>query len=95
MKHLVIIFLLALPAAGHAATCEELTAAYSKYDNATDLLGKKSRSETNVHRQQANQVALSNILRRQSMILDIMIAQSCPLPDPPDFAFLGLINSMN
>ena len=86
---------LGLPSLAQAATCEELTLSFSKYDLAATILERKSSSDDSTLRATTYQVAVSNILRRQGLVLDVMIAQECDLPAIPDFPMFGLITSFN
>jgi len=79
----------------NAASCESLTNDYGKFDNAAVYFDRASKSETSTLRASTAQSALTNILVRQGIILDMLIALSCDMPEPPDFIFLGLISSNN
>ena len=77
------------------ADCGALTAAYSKFDAAMLVFDRTSKSESSALRAETAQSAITNILLRQGIIIDMMITQDCDLPDPPDFQILGLIASHN
>ena len=91
----LIFFLLFMPSATLAANCDALSKQFGAYDVAMSVLERTSRSETSTLRATTAQGAVTNILLRQNMILDMMIAQSCVLPEPPMFPLLGLISSKN
>ncbi|VDS08860.1 hypothetical protein PARHAE_02045 [Paracoccus haematequi] len=81
--------------AAAAQDCASLTAAYSKFDNALIFFDRSSKSESSTLRAETAQSAMTNILLRQGIIVDMMIAGGCELPPPPDFQFLGMIASHN
>ena len=95
MKRLAMTLIAAFPSVASAATCESLTASYSQYDNAATFFDRASKSETSALRAETAQSALTNILLRQGMILDMLIAKDCDLPNPPDFPMLGLVRNHN
>lgn len=78
-----------------ASNCESLSEHFSRYDAAAMFFDRSSRSESSTLRAETAQSALTNILLRQGMVLDMMIAQGCDLPAPPEFPLLGLIRGNN
>lgn len=78
-----------------AQDCESLNVAYERYNNASGYFDRVSKSETSTLRAETAQSALTNILIRQSMVLDMIIASGCEIPKPPEFLMLGLISSHN
>ena len=95
MRVYTLIFAVAFPSFGMSATCEELESSFSYYDNALLVLERKSASDDSTLRATTYQLAVSNILERQHMVLDIMIYQQCTAPKVPDFPVLGLVSSSN
>lgn len=90
-----IAALLLSSGAAFAQDCATLTAACSKFDSAMIFFDRSSKSETSALRAETAQSAMTNILLRQGIIVDMLIAQDCELPAPPDFQFLGMIASQN
>ena len=95
MKIRIVVCFLALPNVATAATCEALAESFSKYDSAKTVLERMSNSDDSTLRATTYQIAVSNILLRQKLVLDMMISQECALPDAPDFPLFGLIASHN
>jgi len=108
-KFFAVLLVFGATKPAHAMDCERLRAEFSRFDNAAVFFDRRSRAElassrgeTSSVRSASNgvegaamQAALTNILLRQSMILEMMVAGGCDLPPPPDFLVLGLIASHN
>ena len=95
MRLLALLIVLTVPGAAWADACEVLTKQYGMYDNAFVFFDRLSKSESSTLRATTAQAAITNIMLRQGMILDMMIVRSCDLPSPPEFPLLGLISSNN
>lgn len=95
MRLLALTVFLTIPNFAQAASCEELTKQFGQYDNAFVFFDRLSKAESSTLRATTAQAALTNILLRQGMVLDMMIAESCELPPPPNFPLLGLISTNN
>lgn len=91
------------------ANCSDLDKQFAKFAGAASVFDRRTkaaldnatnessavRAASSGAQAQVFQSALTNILLRQSMVLDMMIASGCELPQPPDFVFLGFIASEN
>jgi hypothetical protein len=95
MRCVTLAIALMAPTFALAQTCEVLGTQFEKYNTAFMYFDRTSKSETSTLRASTAQAAVTNILLRQGMILDMMIAQNCELPAPPDFPVLGLVSSKN
>ena len=95
MKTLTATIALIVPTLAQAETCDTLADKFGKYDSAFTFYERLSNSESSTLRATTAQAAVTNILLRQGLILDMMIYQDCDLPAPPDFPFFGLVSSNN
>ena len=95
MRSFALAISLFLPNIAQAETCDVLADQFGQYDNAFFFFDRVSKAETSTLRASTAQAAATNILLRQGMILDMMIAKSCELPAPPNFPLLGLVSSNN
>ena len=96
MRTIVIAaFASVMPTLSLAAQCDGLLALYTKYDPALTVFDRLSKAESSTLRAETAQSAVTNILLRKQMILDMLIAKDCDLPNPPEFPLLGLISSRN
>jgi len=82
-------------AAVEIQTCEELTKSYSKYDKERTRLEVSGFRDDSAPRETNRLVAISLILQRQSIVLDMIIARDCIIPEAPDFANKSFICRQN
>lgn len=97
-----------LATTAHAdADCSALDKQFVKFEGAASVFDRRTKAALNNATKESSAVraassgaqaqvfqsALTNILIRQGMVLDMMIASGCDLPEPPDFVFLGFIAS--
>lgn len=94
MKMIATVAGLSLTLAGSAGAdaCADLTANYSKYDLAAIYFDRISRNDSSALRQEAALTAIGNILARQAIIVNMMIANKCTLP--PHLTSTGSDSSM-
>ncbi len=78
-----------------ASDCAGLATKYSKYNVAATFFDRTSKVDNSTLRQETALSALNNIFARQSIIVDMMIAKGCELPEPPEFDMFGLVNANN
>ena len=95
MRFFAFAISLVLPTIAQAETCDTLADKFGLYDSAFIFFDRVSEAESSTLRASTAQAAVTNILLRQGMILDMMIAKSCELPSPPNFPILGLVSSNN
>ncbi len=100
MKWFAVLALVGLPVMAGSAladqlSCKDLNLRFSKFDTALTVFDRAGRFDDSTLRTATAQSAMTNILLRQGIILDMIIAQGCDMPAPPEFYMLGLINSQN
>lgn len=87
-----IVCALLLGSPSHAADCATLLTEYERYDSDRvrfEILGIQDNSAS---REQNRLTAVMILLQRQGMVLDLILAQGCDLPDPPrEFSTPGVM----
>lgn len=87
-----IIFLLVVGSSLHAAECVELAKEYVRYDGDRVRFELSGIQDSSMPREQTRLASIMIILQRQAIVLDLMIAHGCDLPDPPqEFSHRGLL----
>jgi hypothetical protein len=95
MTILAALTVATMSSAATASDCAGLTIKYSKYNVAAAFFDRTSKVDNSTLRQETALSALNNIYARQSIIVDMMIAKGCELPEPPEFDMFGLVNANN
>lgn len=91
-KLTVIIFLLFVSSPSYAADCAALANEYGRYDGDRVRFELAGIQDNSAPREQNRLASIMIILQRQSMVLNLMIAQGCDLPDPPrEFSPRGMM----
>jgi len=89
-----ILFLVLGTTFAWANDCHSLLSEYSRYDSLRNGLEVRGIDDNSALRSDLDLSRISIIMQRQAMVLDIIIAHQCDLPEPPkEFNHMGVVCS--
>lgn len=92
MRYLTVLGFIIFASPAFGDQCADLEQEYSRYDADRARFEISGFSDNSALRSENRLSAILVILQRQSIVLDLIIARDCPLPDPPrPFSSVGVI----
>lgn len=92
MKLMIFVVMIIVGGPVLADQCEYLGSEYARYDSDRLRFEVSGILDDSAIRAENRLSAVQIILQRQAMVLDMIIASECPLPDPPrPFSATGIM----